>query len=368
MKSFFNILFVGPLHYGSTCNGKLDGLIKIGNMVDVIDTSKWLNSNFRLVNSFTKRTYLSISVLKINLRVIKFSFKKKYELVWIEKGEWLYPFTLYYLKNNNSKLINYNTDNIFFSKGSFWLHRLGIKYYDLYLTTNRLNVIEIKNKYQIKTMRVGCGFDSNLHYKDQSNKNPTKIYDLIFIGHWEPHTEKYILELKRAGIKVNVWGHNWRHSKNSELRMTLPLNQVEFRDVVANAKIALCFLSRWNMNESTGRSFEIPAIGTFMLAQYTNEHFYIYGSGAAFFSSIDELIIKAKYYLKNENEREQIALLGNRISLSPGYSWSDQLSLEWESILFFLNDQTDQSIYKINDIYWNGYRQGVEAPISRLVI
>ena len=361
MKTIFTILFVGPLHSGSTSLGRLNGLIKIGNIVDTINTSNWLNSNYKIVNSFTNKTYISLSVLKINYEILKLAFKKNYNFIWIEKGEWLFPITLFILKNNNNKLINYNTDNIFFTRASFWLHRIGVKYYDLYLTTNRLNVIEIKKKYKINTLRVGMGFDSDIYFKDEK-KLSIKKYDVVFIGHWEPNTEVHILALKKAGINVKVWGYNWNKSNNSELKKIQPLKQSEYCDVIANAKIALCFLSKWNMNESTGRTFEIPAIGTFMLAEYTNEQFYIYGEGAVFFSGIDELISKVKFYLKNEIAREKIALVGNSISLSPGYSWSNQISIEWQYILNYFKEYLDNVSFSFNDIYWEGYRQGVAAP------
>ena len=361
MKKMSTILFVGPLHSGSTSTGRLNGLIKIGNIVETINTSNWLNSKYKIVNSFTNKTYISLSVVKINYEILKLALKKKYNFIWIEKGEWLFPITLFILKNNNNKIINYNTDNIFFSKASFWLHRIGIKYYDLYLTTNRFNVIEINKKYKINTLRVGMGFDSDIYFKDEK-KLIIKKYDVVFIGHWEPTTEAHILALKKAGINIQVWGYNWNKSNNLELKKIQPLKQSEYCDVIANAKIALCFLSKWNMNESTGRTFEIPAIGTFMLAEYTNEQFYIYGDGVVFFSGVGELISKVKFYLKNEIAREKIALVGNSISLSPGYSWANQISIEWYYILNYFEESLDNVPSKFNDIYWEGYRHGEAAP------
>ena len=43
------------------------------------------------------------------------------------------------------------------------------------------------------------GFDANLHFT--INASEKKIYDIIFIGHWEPNTEKYLMKLN---FKVKI--------------------------------------------------------------------------------------------------------------------------------------------------------------------
>ena len=361
IKKFSNILFVGLLCDGSTSLGRLDGLKTMGNEVDSLDTSDWLPSGSRILRSIVARTYTHSSVWRINHKIRSLISRKKYDLVWIEKGEWIYPWTLSWIKKKGCSLINYNTDDILGGHGFFWLHRLGIKNYDLYLTTNRKNVIDIGQKYDIRTMRVGMGFDSTVHHPVNNLK--AKIYDIVFIGHWEPHTEEYILELRRAGINVHVWGYNWWKAKDENLRAVISLPQVRYTETIAAAKIALCSLSRFNWNESTGRSFEIPAIGTMLLAEYTQEHEYIYGDGkgAVLFSNISELVKKAKHYLENETERINIAALGNEISKNPGYSWVDHISRELPIVLNLLNHLNIKLTETEDRPFWSGFRNG-ELP------
>ena len=112
----------------------------------------------------------------------------------------------------------------------------------------------------------------------------------------------------KAGLDVRVWGHNWGKARQAELRAVKPLPQGEYAAEIARARMALCSLSRWNRNESTGRSFEIPAIGTMMLAERTPEHDFIYGDGrgAVLFSAADELVRKARYYLEDSIARRTI--------------------------------------------------------------
>jgi hypothetical protein len=120
-----------------------------------------------------------MSVLKMNLRLIFTALKKKYHLIWVEKGEWIYPLALYTLKKTGAKLVHYNTDDLYGLTNHFWLHRIGIKYYDLYLTTNRNNVYEITNNYKICTMRVGMGFEDNYY---QNKICSEKKFDIVHIN------------------------------------------------------------------------------------------------------------------------------------------------------------------------------------------
>lgn len=363
-----SLLFVGPLWDGSTCLSRFNAIKCLDNLeVCDFDDSLWLPPRRRFLRSFVQRTFCYPSVLKMNWRLISFAFKKKYDLIWIEKGEWIYPFTLFMIKKTGARLIHYNTDDVFGQKNHLWLHRLGIKFYDLYLTTNRDNVVEVANKYKVRTMRVGMGFDDRF----SASKFPAnKLFDIVFVGHWEPHTELHIMALKEAGLNVRVWGHNWRKANESSLKSAVPLPQSLYSETITQAKIALCFLSKWNRNESTGRSFEIPALGTLLLGEYTDEHNYIYdnGVGAAFFhdQNSDELISLARHYLVNDEILESVSKEGYCRSISPGYSWALHLQREWPLILDRLGIKLASPSIDIDAPFWKGFRDGARAPSARM--
>ena len=363
--SFSHILFVGPLWQGSTCLSRLDGLRTLGLEIDYLDTTNWLPSGPRLLRSVVRRIYTHPSVHRLNLRLRALLREKRYDIVWVEKGEWIYPWILSLARRQNCAMIHYNTDDTLGQYTYFWLHRIGIMNYNLYLTTNRFNVAEIRKMYGLKTMRVGMGFDHSFcHPVDISG---LKALDVVFVGHWEPHTENYIMALRNAGIDIRVWGHNWWHARNAVLRTVKPLPYSDYAATIASAKIALCSLSRWNRNESTGRSFEIPAIGTMLLAEYTPEHEFIYGDGkgAVLFSNLNELVERARYYLDNPDARKMIAATGHSISKNPGHSWTDHIRREWPIIKYML-DRPDSMPLDYEDApFWQGFRNGVPPPQLR---
>jgi hypothetical protein len=97
--------------------------------------------------------------------------------------------------------------------------------------------------------------------------------------------------------------------------------------VVAGSRIALGFLRELNPDQHTTRTFEIPAIGGFMLADRTDDHreFFEEGKEAEYFSSDEEYRDKVAFYLANESARARIADAGHRRCMTSGYSYDDRI-------------------------------------------
>jgi spore maturation protein CgeB len=101
-----------------------------------------------------------------------------------------------------------------------------------------------------------------------------------------------------------------------------------------SAEIGLGFVSEWNGNETAGRSFEIPACGTFLLAMRTPEHEKLYREGeeAEFFSSPEELINKALHYINNTALHQQVAVAGQNKCHGSGYTWQSLMQRDWAKL------------------------------------
>ncbi|MCG8403893.1 MAG: glycosyltransferase [Phycisphaerales bacterium] len=72
-----------------------------------------------------------------------------------------------------------------------------------------------------------------------------------------------------------------------------------------------------------------------MLADRTEDHLASFEEDkeAVFFSSTEEMVDKAKYYLKNDEARERIAQAGYRRCLESGYSNYDRARLMLQEAL-----------------------------------
>jgi glycosyltransferase involved in cell wall biosynthesis len=153
--------------------------------------------------------------------------------------------------------------------------------------------------------------------------------DIVFVGHWEPRTEERIHYLRQAGFSVRVWGPGWKSARTltdaGEIR---PVYEQGYVKALAAAKICLCLLSHWNKNQATLRTFEIPAVGCFMLAESTAEQktYFREEEEACFFSSDAELVELVRYYLSHDEERQHIAANGHRRCVSSPYSARERVA------------------------------------------
>ena len=101
----------------------------------------------------------------------------------------------------------------------------------------------------------------------------------------------------------------------------------DYLRALANTKIALGLLGKHIPETTTTRSFEIPAMGAFLLAERTEDHMALFEEGreAEFFGDHEELKDKLRFYLANDRARRAIAAAGRKRCLDSGYSSAEQL-------------------------------------------
>ncbi len=175
--------------------------------------------------------------------------------------------------------------------------------------------------------------------------------DAVFAGHYAPGREKYLRPLARAGIKLAIWGSYWNRCRDPELQRHIRGRHVAGRDyalALSCAKLGLGILSPLCPDRSTTRSLEIPACGAFLLAQRTEEHQALFEEDkeAVFFSTEEELVDKARYYLDHEEERRRIAAAGRARCLASGYSSADRVQEILEQINSLLERHADKPIIR----------------------
>ena len=100
------------------------------------------------------------------------------------------------------------------------------------------------------------------------------------------------------------------------------------------SKLALGLLSKLIPETTTTRTFEIPAVGGFLLAERTEDHMKLFEEGkeAEFFSGDEELRDKISFYLREDAERNRIARAGNTRCIKSGYHIRDELKKVLETI------------------------------------
>ncbi|MBF0367843.1 MAG: glycosyltransferase [Magnetococcales bacterium] len=161
--------------------------------------------------------------------------------------------------------------------------------------------------------------------------------DVVFAGHLEPdHRGACITRAVQRGIDMKVYGGErfWRRGLPGDVYAKVGpatlLGVADYRLAISGAKIATCFFSKWNRDQYTRRSFEIPAMGTFLLSERTEamQEMFREGEEAAYFSSPEEFVDKIGYYLQNDSQRLRIAEKGRERVLAQGHDIHSRLK-QW---------------------------------------
>ena len=165
-------------------------------------------------------------------------------------------------------------------------------------------------------------------------------YDVTLMGSYYPSRGKMISAIQKSGINVGVWGTGWPNGRlpadqmNSlvhQTRINIDINPhysyvgvkpfVRFFFKRENNSIKSDFLNvAGNIREwwqkkiplTKPRTFNSCAAGGFVISQMTYDlsEYYEIGKEIVSFRTLPELIEKIKYYLKHEDEREEIARAG----------------------------------------------------------
>jgi len=285
---------------------------------------------------------LPLDLTHVNEKLREVIAHNQYDVVWIEKGNTIMPKILQLIKKKlpNCKLVSCSEDDMYAFHNHSLYYRFGLKYYDLVFTTKVYNLTELETFGAKKVKLFLDSFDEVLHRPLELSAEDRHIFgtDVGFIGTFEKERMESMLYLAQHGVRVRVWGNGWRSyvGKNPDLIIENKAIYAENYVKAINAtKINLGFLRKANRDEVTNRSVEIPACGSFMLAEWTKRHldFFEDGKEAVFFKNNEELLRSVKMYLSNDDARKKIAAAGRERCLKSGYSMKVQLS-EMLSSLF----------------------------------
>lgn len=340
------VLYAGTLDPFGTCFSRLTALKKLNTDIIEFDTDDYLRTPKvnRLEMTLEGNIQIGRRLKAANNALIQKVKTTKPDILWLDAAEWIRPKTLKAIKEQGVFLAHHVTDAL---KASNIRTRLRRRYFtqtvtqfDAFLTTNLDDYNALVADNYKGAILTHLGYDS-----DRFTNTPlpaalaTEWEDgIVFVGHYEKHTEEAAIALHEAGLPVTIYGHTpWHKSPNRHRlgdRLKTRLGNEEYTWALKAAKIGLCLVSKLNYNQTASRSFEVPGSGTMLLAIRTPQHMeaYIEGQEAEFFDSHKELIEKARYYLENDVEREAIAQRGYERCHKSGYSWNALMARDWKIV------------------------------------
>jgi len=285
---------------------------------------------------FTKvfdKLKLPLDIDNLNQRLLNKIDEFKPDIIFIVKGNVIYPWSLKKIKNKypNIKLISFSNDNMSLWNNKSLYYHYSINYYDLVISIRIEAYKKIEKFCKTNVIYIDKSYSKKYHtfnYYDDKYKK----YDVVFVGSYEKERFETMKYLANKGIKIDIFGAMWNKVKNKQISSNLNIHFKEvvgdkYSETLRSAKIVLGFLRQKNLDTQTSRTFEIPATGAFVIMQWTSNQDRLFKSNQemVYFKDKEDLFKKIQYYLNNEEERKKIIDNAKLRMEKCGYSYDSRV-------------------------------------------
>jgi hypothetical protein len=355
------ILFAGQLGEGQTSRMRMAVLAELGHTVIPFDSQAGWSAVPWARRRIEQKLSWGPTVSRLNQAVLALAQEHKPDLFWGEKQEHVKPDTLRQLQWWGIRTLHFTPDPYFtLTWKRTRLMDACLPLFDYVICCKQYEMAEYERLCQ-RVLYMPLGYAEAIHRPvcpaDQSRRGQYRS-DVSFVGGWDPRRQRMLGALAdEVDCDLKVWGYGWDHVRDGRwtprrayrLRLLAGEEPFEIRRIpklaarlqgsevygdpyawaLSGARISVGFLRRICPDQHTTRTFEIPACASLMLADRTDEHqmFFEEGQEADFFSSAEEFLDKARFYLAHEALRERIALKGYQRCVDSGYSYRARLEV-----------------------------------------
>lgn len=318
------ILFVGYFNASWSSHHAFFKDLKSSNVVVPFDFRYKIKKKFRKILFFNKLyDYFEIKLFPLIKKYIRMS--KYYFLGNWKKNKQL----LYEIRNNKYDLaILFKADTInykiipklnkftktFFIFNDHLNNAINLNSHKVaalssWSSASVSNVVKLFKREGANCYHMIEGFNSDLFYPD--NENIRKEIDIIFVGNRNLKRERIVQYLRNNKINVECYGPGWEHEsifleklvaryKKSKIILNITRTKIGFSDRVVHAL----------------------GLGSFVITDYCRdiEKFFQKGVHLEWFKDLEDLLKVIKFYLKNDERRQEIAEQGSKY-VHENYTW-----------------------------------------------
>lgn len=282
------------------------------------------------------------AISRLNAALLRECQKIQPDLLFIYRGTHVKAATLREIRKHAPGIViaSYNNDDPF-GPGQpryRWRHFLDcLPECDVTLAYRHHNLEEFTRHGAKRVRLLRSWFIPERNHPLQLTLEDKALYaaDVVFVGHYENDGRLELLEaVARQGHRLRLFGHgrDWDPvlSGSKALKHLRPVELVwgeDYNKALCGAKVALCFFSRLNRDTYTRRCFEIPATGTLMLSEYSDDLATLFAEGreADYFRSEHELLAKLHRYLNDDALRSSVAQAGLQRVSADGHDLKSRL-------------------------------------------
>ncbi|MDB9456400.1 glycosyltransferase [Dolichospermum circinale CS-534/05] len=228
------------------------------------------------------------------------------------------------------KRLNFLTDDPFNpAHYAPWFFK-ALPHYDIVFSPRRANIEDLLNAGCPQVEYLPFGYDHDLFYPaDLSKLNPdATVPDVVFAGGADRDRVPYMSALIKSGINLALYGGYWERYPETKAHTQGQADVSTLRLAIGRAKISLCLVRKANRDGNCMRTFEVPAIGSCMLTEDTQEHREIFGQegeAVVYFNTIPEMLEKTHWLLNHDDERQRLAKNAHLLITQGSHTYGDRL-------------------------------------------
>ena len=326
-------LYIGILTDGTTSKMRADNLSGLLPATEwtLVDTDEVFRLAPRIWKTMAFRLKSGPLVNRINRQVIERAGESKYDLIWVDKGVYLWQSTVNHLRQKTDCLVHFTPDTAFYANQS--RHFLAsASQFDLLVTTKSFELdkySEIVDREHV--FLTTQAYDAGLHRPQDSS--PIKKKAAVFIGLCESDREACVTALLKEGVPVRLGGRGWEKflAQHADAPGLFFLGREMFgNEYIAEysgAYAGLGLLSKRFPELHTTRTFEIPACGAMLATERNTETTQFFDEDEVlFFDSYDELALNLKNMFENPEMMKETAKKGCQRVLADCREYASVLS------------------------------------------
>lgn len=329
-----SVLYCGGFAGISTSRMRAEALERIGLRLARLDTAAVMPGR-RFSGAMARLTGYASQRRETSRNFVAAARSVRPDIVWCDKTIFLTSAAIAAAREQTRAVfVHYNPDDPFGSAKGIWRTFIAaIPNYDVHFVPKPRNVAEYVARGARSALPFDRGFCRVAHAPPRRNHPRWGEFavPVAFTGSMEDEREASLARLVNSGIPVAIRGSLWPKGRRwTTLRTSYrgpAVDGEEYRLALCAPQITLHFLRHDNRDEQDSRTFEIPACGGFMLAEWSPRHAELFEDGveAVFFRSDAELLEKVRYYLARPAECAAIAARGRFRALRSGYDYDSRM-------------------------------------------
>jgi spore maturation protein CgeB len=224
---------------------------------------------------------------------------------------------------------NFSTDDPFNPAVKAPWHLRDLPAYDLVFSPRRANIEELRQLGCADVRYLPFAYDDHLFSPPNLSAPEPAPADVLFVGGADPDRAHFFSGFVRHGIPVALIGGFWERYPIAGAHNLGLRSADSIRAMTARAHVNICLVRHANRDGHVMRSFEIPAVGGFMVAEDTADHREIFGEEGEcvlYFSAPEEAARKCAWAMAHAEDRRRMAAAATARLSRGGHTYRDRLT------------------------------------------